>query len=255
MFNYSFVGYIGRDARPSSSSRSGSRRPRRRSCKVGRLEMPVMSFELFRRIATDAITTPDLLRPAATRVRAHPDQRRPVSGRLCDTGRAVTDADPSPPAPRAIAGARPHGRRPGPASPAAGSSPAPTGRSAARAVDSRLVAPGQPVRGPAGRADRRPPHLVADAVGRGRRRARRHPAAAATRAALGDVTVVRVADALAALERRRGGLAPPLRPARRRRHRQHRQDVDQGGRRGRPGQPLADPAQTRATRTTRSACR
>ena len=29
---------------------------------VGRLEMPVMSFELFRRIAHDAITTPDLLR-------------------------------------------------------------------------------------------------------------------------------------------------------------------------------------------------
>ena len=29
--------------------------------RVGQLEMPVMSFELFRRIATDAITTPDLL--------------------------------------------------------------------------------------------------------------------------------------------------------------------------------------------------
>jgi len=34
--------------------------------RVGHLEMPVMSFELFRRIATDAIQTPDLLadRPA-----------------------------------------------------------------------------------------------------------------------------------------------------------------------------------------------
>lgn len=29
--------------------------------KIGRIELPVMSFELFRRIATDAITTPDLL--------------------------------------------------------------------------------------------------------------------------------------------------------------------------------------------------
>ena len=29
--------------------------------KLGQLEMPVMSFELFRRIAHDAITTPDLL--------------------------------------------------------------------------------------------------------------------------------------------------------------------------------------------------
>ena len=33
--------------------------------KLGQLEMPVMSFELFRRIAHDAITTPDLL-PART---------------------------------------------------------------------------------------------------------------------------------------------------------------------------------------------
>jgi hypothetical protein len=29
--------------------------------RVGQLEMPVMSFELFRRIAHDAITTPDLV--------------------------------------------------------------------------------------------------------------------------------------------------------------------------------------------------
>ena len=63
LFNYSFVGWIGRETSgPTSSSRSRSRRARRRSCKVGHIEMPVMSFELFRRIATDAITTPDLLR-------------------------------------------------------------------------------------------------------------------------------------------------------------------------------------------------
>ena len=29
--------------------------------RLGHLEMPVMSFELFRRIAHDAITTPDLV--------------------------------------------------------------------------------------------------------------------------------------------------------------------------------------------------
>jgi hypothetical protein len=29
--------------------------------RLGHLEMPVMSFELFRRIAHDAITTPDLI--------------------------------------------------------------------------------------------------------------------------------------------------------------------------------------------------
>ena len=36
--------------------------------RVGHLEMPVMSFELFRRIATNAITTPDLLADRPTRV-------------------------------------------------------------------------------------------------------------------------------------------------------------------------------------------
>ena len=51
-----------RRASPTSSSPSRSRRGPRRSLRVGHLEMPVMSFELFRRIATDAITTPDLLR-------------------------------------------------------------------------------------------------------------------------------------------------------------------------------------------------
>jgi cell division protein FtsI/penicillin-binding protein 2 len=62
LFNYSFVGYIGREkdvpdlvvaVRIEEGTPSVAR--------VGRLEMPVMSFELFRRIATDAITTPDLL--------------------------------------------------------------------------------------------------------------------------------------------------------------------------------------------------
>ena len=47
--------------------------------RVGQLEMPVMSFELFRRIATDAITTPDLL----------PDRpMTPVPAPACRTGDA-----------------------------------------------------------------------------------------------------------------------------------------------------------------------
>ena len=58
----------------TSSSRSGSRRARPTVVRVGQLEMPVMSFELFRRIATDAITTPDLL-PDATRSSGDPAPR------------------------------------------------------------------------------------------------------------------------------------------------------------------------------------
>jgi cell division protein FtsI/penicillin-binding protein 2 len=61
-FNYSFVGYIGRgvpevvvavrieEAKPSYARR-------------GRIELPVMSFELFRRIATNAMTLLDLTDP------------------------------------------------------------------------------------------------------------------------------------------------------------------------------------------------
>ncbi len=62
LFNYSFIGYIGREAAVPDlvvAVRIEEGRPRRAS--GGSLEMPVMSFELFRRIATDAITTPDLL--------------------------------------------------------------------------------------------------------------------------------------------------------------------------------------------------
>jgi cell division protein FtsI/penicillin-binding protein 2 len=63
LFNYSFAGYIAREAgvpdlivvvRIEEGTPTVARR--------GHLEMPVMSFELFRRIATDAITTPDLLK-------------------------------------------------------------------------------------------------------------------------------------------------------------------------------------------------
>jgi cell division protein FtsI (penicillin-binding protein 3) len=62
LFNYSFVGYIGREPRKPElvvAVRVEEARPT--IAHVGRLEMPVMSFELFRRIAHDAISTPDLL--------------------------------------------------------------------------------------------------------------------------------------------------------------------------------------------------
>jgi len=68
LFNYSFVGFIGRqtgipDLIVAIQIEEGTPTVAR----VGHLEMPVMSFELFRRIATDGIATPDLLadRPTA----------------------------------------------------------------------------------------------------------------------------------------------------------------------------------------------
>lgn len=63
LFNYSFIGFIARQTdRPDLvvAIRIEEGTPTVR--KVGQLEMPVMSFELFRRIATNAIETPDLLR-------------------------------------------------------------------------------------------------------------------------------------------------------------------------------------------------
>jgi cell division protein FtsI/penicillin-binding protein 2 len=67
LFNYSFVGYIGRstgvpDLVVAIQIEEGTPTVAR----VGHLEMPVMSFELFRRIATDAIGTPDLLTNRST---------------------------------------------------------------------------------------------------------------------------------------------------------------------------------------------
>jgi len=63
LFNYSFVGYIGREADvPDLVVAVRIEEGTPKVARVGRLEMPVMSFELFRRIATDAITTPDLLK-------------------------------------------------------------------------------------------------------------------------------------------------------------------------------------------------
>jgi cell division protein FtsI (penicillin-binding protein 3) len=62
LFNFSFVGYISREAgAPDLVIAVRIEESRPRLPRLGHLEMPVMSFELFRRIATDAIRTPDLL--------------------------------------------------------------------------------------------------------------------------------------------------------------------------------------------------
>jgi len=59
VFNYSFVGYIGR-VEPELVVAVRIQEARPTVIQVGHLEMPVMSFELFRRVATDAITMLDL---------------------------------------------------------------------------------------------------------------------------------------------------------------------------------------------------
>ncbi len=62
IFNYSFVGYIARQpGHPDLIVAIRIEEGTPTVAKLGQLEMPVMSFELFRRIAHDAITTPDLL--------------------------------------------------------------------------------------------------------------------------------------------------------------------------------------------------
>jgi cell division protein FtsI/penicillin-binding protein 2 len=62
LFNYSFVGYIARQKGvPDLVIAVRIEEGTPTVARVGQLEMPVMSFELFRRIATNAITTPDLL--------------------------------------------------------------------------------------------------------------------------------------------------------------------------------------------------
>ena len=62
LFNYSFIGYIGRQQGvPDLIVAVRIEEGTPTIARVGQLEMPVMSFELFRRIATNAIATPDLL--------------------------------------------------------------------------------------------------------------------------------------------------------------------------------------------------
>ena len=70
LFNYSFVGYIGRETGvPDLVVAVKINEGTPTVARVGQLEMPVMSFALFRRIALDAITRPGLLperRPSIT---------------------------------------------------------------------------------------------------------------------------------------------------------------------------------------------
>jgi cell division protein FtsI (penicillin-binding protein 3) len=62
LFNYSFIGFIGRtNGHPDIVVAVRIHEGKPTVARVGQLEMPVMSFELFRRIAFDAITTPGLL--------------------------------------------------------------------------------------------------------------------------------------------------------------------------------------------------
>ena len=62
IFNYSFIGYIARQTgKPDLVVAVRIEEGTPTVAKRGQLEMPVMSFELFRRIAHDAITTPGLL--------------------------------------------------------------------------------------------------------------------------------------------------------------------------------------------------
>jgi cell division protein FtsI/penicillin-binding protein 2 len=61
-FNYSFIGYIGRQkGHPDLVVAVRIEEGTPTVIRVGQLEMPVMSFELFRRIAHNAISTPDLV--------------------------------------------------------------------------------------------------------------------------------------------------------------------------------------------------
>ncbi len=62
VFNFSFIGYVGRQTGHPDlviAVRINEGHPSMR--RVGQLEMPVMSFELFRRVATDAMSIPGLL--------------------------------------------------------------------------------------------------------------------------------------------------------------------------------------------------
>src|SRR6266550_2793023 len=62
LFNYSFIGYIARQPGiPDLVVAVKIDEGRPTIARIGQLEMPVMSFELFRRIAYDAITRPGIL--------------------------------------------------------------------------------------------------------------------------------------------------------------------------------------------------
>jgi len=93
LFNYSFVGYIAREkAKPDLVIAVRIEEGKPTVVRLGHLEMPVMSFELFRRIAHDAITTP--ARPPSARRISPPPPGAPWSGDPHDRSAAA----PSTPA-------------------------------------------------------------------------------------------------------------------------------------------------------------
>lgn len=74
LFNYSFVGYVGREPGvPDLVIAVRIEEGTPTIARVGQLEMPVMSFQLFQRVATNAIQTPDLLRDRPVVVRPSTD--------------------------------------------------------------------------------------------------------------------------------------------------------------------------------------
>jgi cell division protein FtsI (penicillin-binding protein 3) len=70
-FNYSFIGYIGHD-RPQLVVAITIREAKPTVVAQGFLPLPVESYELFRRVATDAMGTLDLPNPGQTADLAHP---------------------------------------------------------------------------------------------------------------------------------------------------------------------------------------
>jgi cell division protein FtsI/penicillin-binding protein 2 len=77
-FNYSFVGYVAREkGRPDLVVAIRIEEGTPTTLRVGQIEMPVMSFALFRRIAHAAITTPDLLTLRDASLQASPAPSAP----------------------------------------------------------------------------------------------------------------------------------------------------------------------------------
>jgi cell division protein FtsI/penicillin-binding protein 2 len=75
VFNYSFVGFVGRTT-PDVVVAVRIEEGRPTVLRVGQIEMPVESFELFRRIASDAMTILDLP-PVAAPAEASPSPATP----------------------------------------------------------------------------------------------------------------------------------------------------------------------------------
>ena len=252
------------------SSATSAARPASRTCrrvrikegtptiaKLGQLEMPVMSFELFRRIA------PTRSRPAGPACRTRPPAPvdatspvRPAGERARATLGRVTDRrDPS--AVRGRRSADPGLTADDLVAATGGAPPRPIRPADPRRRRRLPRGPSrQPLRGPAGRADRRPSRssprpLAAGAAGV------LVAAAARTgwRSTTVDATIVagrRPAAARCSASRRRGAAgstrSSSASPARSRRPRRRRRSRRSSARRCRR-------CRTRATRTTRSGCR